>query len=388
MPADSKALIVADSCWHSTRNLLATWPPASDPGAELLRLEPIDWRNAHARGVAWYKWGVRSEKVAAQVALTTAELPPGWMKTYPRLGQRPLARQARQWLGSLEPGPRQTTLWMTYPYYLALADMLAPDRLVYYNLDDYALYWPAKADDVRVWEARAVTRSDWTVCVAAERARLLREAFPERADRILHIPHGAPESTIPAEPFLEPGPTPPELAGVPRPILGYLGGLEDRVDWALVDRIAEAFPQASVVLVGPKANLDGTERWRTDARRAIARPNIYATGAVTQERTPRFYATFDVNLIPYDVSHPFNVVCSPTKLMDGMGCGRPCVATALPECRLYDGLYRVAETHEAFLENLVGLIDAGCRDGREQDRWRHARAHAAPIVLDKIFRLT
>ena len=387
MPADSKALIVADSCWHSTRNLLATWPPASNPGAELLRLEPIDWRNAHARGVAWYKWGVRSEKVAAQVALTTAELPPGWMKTFPRLGQRPLARQARRWLGSLEPGPRQTTLWMTYPYYLALADMLAPDRLVYYNLDDYTLYWPAKADNVRAWEARAVTRSDWTVCVAAERARLLREAFPERADRILHIPHGAPESTIPAEPFLEPGPTPPELAGVPRPILGYLGGLEDRVDWVLVDKIAENFPHASIVLVGPKPKLDGTARWRTAAHQAIARPNIYAIGAVTQERTPRFYATFDVNLIPYDVSHPFNVVCSPTKLMDGMGCGRPCVATALPECLTHRDRFDIASNHDDFLAAVDRLMRQGCRDGRESLRHRFALDNRTTVILDMLYRL-
>ena len=33
-------------------------------------------------------------------------------------------------------------LVMTYPHYLYLRDIVRPDRQVYFNIDDYALYWP------------------------------------------------------------------------------------------------------------------------------------------------------------------------------------------------------------------------------------------------------
>jgi glycosyltransferase involved in cell wall biosynthesis len=385
---EMKAVIVADSCWHSTRNLLSTWPPASAPTAHLLRLEPMDWQNARARGIRPWEWGVHLEQVTPNESLVKAELPPGWMKQFPSIGQWPLARACERWKKSITPKPASTSLWITYPHYLALADQIEPQSLIYYNLDDYTLYWPAKADQVRDWEARAVARADWTVCVAAERARTLRQAFPERADRILHLAHGAPLQTIPPEPQFEPVPAPAQFAHIPRPWLGYLGGLEDRLDWRLIDRIADRFPQASVVLVGPKPTLEGPEEWKLLARKTIARPNVYAAGPVNQERIGETYASFDVNLIPYDVNHPFNIACSPTKLMDAMGSGRPTVATDLPECRIHDRLYRVASSHERFLEELDQLTTARFRDGLEAERWKYARDHSTLVILDKLFRLS
>ena len=47
--------------------------------------------------------------------------------------------------------------------------------------------------------------------------------------------------------------------------------------------------------------------------------------------------------MPYACDHPFNTACSPTKIMDGMGSGRPIVATSIPECRLYAHLFDVAD---------------------------------------------
>jgi len=379
-------VILADSCWHSTRHLFSTWPPASGPEARLLRLEPIDWQNARARGIRPWNWGIHRKDFSPQVSLITAELPPGWMKRFPRFGQWPLARACRKWRKAAKDA-EATSLWITYPYYLALADQIEPDRLIYYNLDDYALYWPSKADEVRAWEARAVDRADWTVCVAAERARQLKMAFPERADRILHMPHGAPESTIPNEPFSKPAPPPAGFAHIPRPWLGYLGGLEDRVDWALVRKVAEFFPETSVVLVGPKPALDGPESWRHEARKTLALPNVYATGPQPQGRIGEVYASFDVNLIPYDVTHSFNVVCSPTKLMDAMGCGRPSVATDLPECRIHADRIDIAADHDAFLGAIESLRSRDFRDGRESLRHEFARTHSTAKVLDNLYRL-
>ena len=48
-------------------------------------------------------------------------------------------------------------------------------------------------------------------------------------------------------------------------------------------------------------------------------------------------------LIPYAVDDPFNRASSPTKIADGLGSTRPIVATAIPECRLYEHLFDVAE---------------------------------------------
>ncbi len=383
----TQALIVADSSWHSTRNLLSTWPPASQDSAPLLRFEPIDWQNARARGIKPWNWGVHSTRISDLETLVTAELPPGWMKSFPKLGQWPLAKAAHNWLKQIDKQPLEKALWITYPFYLELASQIKPDRLVYYNLDDYTLYWPQKADLVRLWEARTIERANWTICVAAERARQLRQTFPNHAHKILHVPHSAPEWTIPDQPFYEPGPLPRELKGIPRPILGYLGGLEDRLDWSLLIKIADRFPAVSLALVGPKPNLEGDEGWRLHARELLAKPNTYAPGGVSQHKIAQIYAAFDVNLIPYDQSHPFNRACSPTKLLDAMGSARPTVTTDLPECRMYRGLYQVAEDHGQFVEAVKKLLSNDCRDGKEEARWKYAKQKQSALVLDEIWRL-
>lgn len=382
-----KALVMADSSWHSSRNLLATWPPASNPQARLLRLEPIDWQNARNRGIKPWHWGVHTHDLSSLETLITAELPPGWMKAFPRPGQWPLARTARKWLTRQQADPSRTAMVITYPYYLELARQLCPARLVYYILDDYTLYWPAKKADVTAWEARAIAQSHWTVCVAAHRARTLQETHPAHAHKIVHMPHAAPEWAIASAPQTAPGPLPPVLANIPGPILGYLGGLEDRLDWPLIARLARQFPQASIALVGPRPDLSGSQEWQVQARETLALPNVYATGGVNQQEIAQVYAAFSVNLIPYCTRHPFNIACSPTKLLDAMGSTRPTVATALPECLLYINLYDIAETHDDFCSRIEQILANDCRDGREKARWAHAQSHRSAIVMDTLFRL-
>ena len=54
----------------------------------------------------------------------------------------------------------------------------------------------------------------------------------------------------PPSPLVRPAEPPPDIAHLPRPLLGYVGSLEDRVDWELMDRLSHEFPDASIVVVG------------------------------------------------------------------------------------------------------------------------------------------
>src|SRR5205823_13014840 len=152
-------------------------------------------------------------------------LPTGWMKRYPSLGMRPIARSIRSWWRSL-PGTRRRGLVMSYPHYLHLRNQLRPDVSLYYNVDDYTLYWPRQADRIRRLERAMVRAADVTVCVSRLRAEELRESVPEAAGRIHHVPHGAPTPFLAASPLAQPAEPPGDLAHLPRPLLGYIGSME------------------------------------------------------------------------------------------------------------------------------------------------------------------
>ena len=172
---------------------------------------------------------------------------------------------------------------MSYPHYLHLHDQLRPDVSVYYNIDDYALYWPRAADRVRELERAMVRAADLTICVSRLRADELQFACcRKRPARIHHVPHGAPTSFLAQQPLDRPAEPPADLAHLPRPYLGYIGSLEDRVDWELMDRISRTFPDASIVVVG-RVRDPVDEPWWNECSRFLSRPNVHALGWRPQE---------------------------------------------------------------------------------------------------------
>ncbi len=376
------ALAVADANWFTTESLFRE---VRREGVATLLLKCMDYVNAWRKGERpWSRWGEPLRRDDAGIWRRDLVLPTGWMKRFPRVGMRPIGRSIEDWQGRHARESR-LVLVMTYPHYLYLRDAVRPDRAIYYNLDDYALYWPDRADEVRDLERRAVRESALTICVSRARAEALRRDLPEAAERVRHLPHGAPSTMLADHPWHTPAPPPEDLKGLPRPFLGYVGSLESRMDWPLLTRLSVEFPKGSIVLVGkPGPDPPKGSDW-SDARRAcLARPNVVALGWRPQAEVSLYNRAFDVALIPYDTTHPFNQVCSPTKIMDCMATSRPVVATALPECRLYDGLFHVAESAEGFVEAVRSIVAAGSDDGLASARHEHALQNTCARVADRL----
>ena len=376
------ALAVADVTWFNTENLFREVP---EEVADTLSLKCFDYQNAWRKGQRPWNWG--RPTVSAGPGHWEGELilPSGWMKRFPKLGMRPIARTIRRWHAENAPDA-PLALVMSYPHYLYLRDMVRPDYQIYYNIDDYALYWPDVADEVRRLEHRAVREADLTVCVSRLRADELRNAVPEAASKIHHVPHGSPSRALAPHAVERPGAAPADIANLPRPLLGYVGNMGDRVDWELLARLAETYPAASIILLGQLGTAPD-DGWGEARRRCLERSNVHALGWRAQEAIHAYNQSFDICLIPYHVDHPFNRACSPTKIMDCMATGRPIVATALPECLLYENLIHVVPSTDAFLSAVGTILDAGSDDGRARDRFDWATAHTCRRVSEHLLSL-
>jgi teichuronic acid biosynthesis glycosyltransferase TuaH len=375
------SLAVADACWATTENLFREIDRES---VAVLMLKCLDYVNGWQRGLYPWSPACRLRRRGPSAWEQQFILPTGWMKRYPRLGMRPIAHSVRSWWGTLAPWRRG--LVMVYPHYLYLRDHLRPDVSVYYNVDDYTLYWPRHAERLRELERALVRSADVTVCVARLRADELKAAVPEAAARIHHIPHGAPTPFLAERPLVQPGEPPEDIAHLPRPLLGYIGSTEDRVDWDLMERLSREFPRASIVVVGRRGS-PVAQPWWEACSRFLARPNVHAIGWRPQEALARYYQSFDIALIPYRLDHPFNRACSPTKIMDAMGSGRPIVATAIPECRLHAERFHVAEDTEEFLGAVRRILDVSSDDGRAAIRHAYAVANSCRGVGERLLDL-
>ncbi len=139
----------------------------------------------------------------------------------------------------------------------------------------------------------------------------------ERDEARILADHGRIDFLRPA-PQPRPAEPPAEIAHLPRFLLGFVGSLEDRLDWKLVGQVANSFSAGSIALVGREPEPILSAAWYADYQRAVSRLNVHVLGGKTQTEIAVYNASFDVCMIPYLTDHPFNRVSCPTKVMDHM----------------------------------------------------------------------
>jgi glycosyltransferase involved in cell wall biosynthesis len=134
---------------------------------------------------------------------------------------------------------------------------------------------------------------------------------------------------------------PPEVAGLPRPIFGYFGVIDERLDYDLLSQLARSFPHASVVMAGPFAKVDPDTLPRA--------PNIHWLGQRPYSALPALVKSFDVCLMPFAMNEATQYI-NPTKTLEYMAAGKPIVSTAVPDVvRNFTPIVRVARSHEEFI---------------------------------------
>src|SRR4051812_12966396 len=87
-------LVVADASWPWTENLFA---PLAQLGVRVLLIKACDWRNAWQQRRPLRDWLCPRRRLSDRHWEQTIVLPPGWMKTYPRLGMCPISWAIRDW---------------------------------------------------------------------------------------------------------------------------------------------------------------------------------------------------------------------------------------------------------------------------------------------------
>lgn len=133
----------------------------------------------------------------------------------------------------------------------------------------------------------------------------------------------------------------PQLKPLRKPVLGYFGVVDERLDYELLEQLARKNPAASVVLVGPVM--------KVDAGALPRRPNLHWLGKQAYSDLPAFAKAFDVCLMPFALNEATEFI-NPTKALEYMATGRPIVSTAVADVvRNFGSVIKVARTRGEFL---------------------------------------
>lgn len=135
---------------------------------------------------------------------------------------------------------------------------------------------------------------------------------------------------------------------LPHPMLGYFGVIDERMNLMLLDAIARAHPEWSIVMVGPVLKIDQSELPRHD--------NIHWLGLQPYDRLPYLVKDWDVCLMPFALNEATQYI-SPTKTLEYLAADKPVVSTAIQDVvALYGDVVHVAHSKGQFIEICEGLL--------------------------------
>jgi len=204
----------------------------------------------------------------------------------------------------------ERVVWIYTPLALEAALALRPTTLVYDVMDDLAAFKDA-APELVVRQRQALRRAD--VVFAGGRSLHRSVVRQGRSDAHL-LPSGVSTEHYSVErPARAPG---------SRPVAGYVGVLDERLDLELVAGLADAVPDWEIRMIGPVVKIDPAD--------LPQRPNITYWGMQTYSQLPQRMAELDVAIMPFALNDATRSI-SPTKTLEYLAAGLPVVSTRVPD---------------------------------------------------------
>ncbi|MDD3643039.1 MAG: glycosyltransferase [Candidatus Krumholzibacteria bacterium] len=258
-------------------------------------------------------------------------------------------------------------------YYAAVLRLM-PRALLLYDCNDDPLAFPDAPAWARGYFSRLARMADVVVAVTSGLRTRLENAG---AAEVRLLGNGVDYELFERAAA---GPTPDEMAGLPRPVIGYVGAVAHWFDFDLVERVAAEHPAASVVIIGPVFR--GLEERAAGLR--AARSNVVFLGERPYERLGAYCAAMDVCMIPLAMNE-LRRLADPNKIYEYAAAGRPIVTLAYSEeIAALSGLLHVARTPAEF----VGRIGEALRDGGDPERLKaFARSRSWQSRADGMMRL-
>ena len=201
-------------------------------------------------------------------------------------------------------------VWLYTPVALPFVAALRPSTLAYDVMDDLASFaWGP--DSLKLLHRQALRNAD--VVFAGGRS-LHRGVAQHRPDGSHLFPSGVePEHFAAAQSLRRPH---------RRPVAGYVGVIDERLDLDLVADLAAALPDWDIQMVGPVVKIDAASLPQA--------PNLAYQGPKPYGDLPAVLAGFDVALMPFALNAATRSI-SPTKTLEYLAAGLPVVSTRVPD---------------------------------------------------------
>jgi len=134
---------------------------------------------------------------------------------------------------------------------------------------------------------------------------------------------------------------PQDVSNLTGPIFGYIGVVDERLDYDLINQLAVENPEGNIVIVGPHTKVDPAS--------FPQHPNLHWLGGRDYAQLPAYAKAFHVCMMPFAKNEATEYI-NPTKALEYMATGRPTVSTAIEDVVLqFSDVVHIAIDHDDFV---------------------------------------
>lgn len=174
---------------------------------------------------------------------------------------------------------------------------------------------------------------------------------------------------------------PSDLEKIPEPRIGFIGAISGyKVNFILLEEIAKAHPEWSIVLIGDVGEGDPN----TDATQLSHYTNIHLLGARSYQELPAYLKGFSAALLPNNLNE-YTASMFPMKFFEYLAAGKPVVSVDLASLADFKDFVRIAHTPVEFITALEEIM-SGNRISLEKCL-ELAQQYTYQSRTDKMFKL-
>mgnify|MGYP001335228249 CR=1 FL=1 len=189
-------------------------------------------------------------------------------------------------------------------------------KLLLYDFTDHPLQFSATPPWARPYLRRTLAQAQGVFVVS----EYYRRTLSSETDRPLILLGNGVEMAH----FEAPRALPADLAGLPRPRIGYVGLLSHFIDFELLEALRRNRRGGTLVLIGP-----GTPATDAAVAEFSRREGVAVLGPRPYADVPAYMQGLDVGVIPFRASDPYVQGINPNKVYQYLAAGLPVITTPL-----------------------------------------------------------
>ena len=234
--------------------------------------------------------------------------------------------------------------YISSPLPIPLIEQIEDPFLVFDAVDNLTKI-PAYAS-IRLEIARYYSIAKAIATIIFTNSEKTRKWLAEGRQKVYSIPNGVDPMHL----AKNPGQTPPDLAEIAHPIVGYAGKMQEMFSIEIISYAAQSLPDTNFVLIGQQLN----PKWMKPLWKI---PNVHYLGDKHYQDLPNYLAGFDICVVPYSEERQHDV--DPIKFYEYLYMEKPVITTNVGSVQEYSNFpnVKIASDPENFAKALSDFLE-------------------------------